>query len=104
MTLGIFQTNSQEQRAREDAHPEDDKRLVDAGILYAPDYVINAGGVIDVYYQVTKQSVEAARQHIMSIDDTLDEIFDRALATGRPTQEIADEIARVRFEAARQSA
>jgi leucine dehydrogenase len=82
------------------ARPEDGQRLVDAGILYAPDYVINAGGVIDVSYQVAKKSVEESRQHIMTIDDTLREIFDRAAETGRPTQEIADEIARQRFEAA----
>jgi leucine dehydrogenase len=82
------------------AHPEDGQRLVDAGILYAPDYVINAGGVIDVYYQVTRQPVETCRQHILGIDDDLREIFQRAAEQGRPTQEVADEIARERFDAA----
>ena len=81
------------------AHPEDGQRLVDAGILYAPDYVINAGGVIDVYYQVCGESVQKSREHILTIDDTLREIFDRAEETGRPSQDIADEIARQRFEA-----
>jgi leucine dehydrogenase len=70
------------------------------GILYAPDYVINAGGVINVASEVGGRydpaAVEAA---IANIPRTLELVFARAAETDRPTSEVADEMARARLAA-----
>lgn len=71
--------------------------LTDRGILYAPDYVINAGGVIDVCYERTGYDDARAQHHIDGIADTLAEIFARAEREGRPTAEVADAMARRRI-------
>ena len=68
-----------------------------AGILYAPDYVINAGGLIDVARFALGFDIEAARARLHRIDDTLTEIFARAEAEDRPTGDVADSIAEERF-------
>ncbi|KON82119.1 Glu/Leu/Phe/Val dehydrogenase [Azoarcus sp. PA01] len=72
--------------------------LMNRGILYAPDYVINAGGIIDVYYErIGNFDPAALRRHIEGIHDNLLEIFARARAEERPTGEVADAIAEERF-------
>ncbi|MFT4994680.1 MAG: leucine dehydrogenase [Paraglaciecola sp.] len=71
--------------------------LADKGILYAPDYVINAGGIIDIYHQKQASSAEAMRRHIEKIGDTLVEIYDRATELGLPTNIVANQIAEERF-------
>jgi leucine dehydrogenase len=63
------------------------------GILYAPDYVINAGGIIDIAYQRSDKSAEQLNQHIIRIGDTLAEIFQRSKDTSLATQVIADQMA-----------
>ena len=77
--------------------PEHDPMLQRRGILYAPDFAINAGGIIDVFYERHGGSPEQVRTHIESIGDTLSEIFTRAERTGLPTGEIASELAEERF-------
>ena len=71
--------------------------LMQRGILYAPDYVINAGGIIDVYYERTGFDATALERHIAGIDGSLTEIFARARREERPTAEVADAIAEERF-------
>ncbi len=66
-------------------------------ILYAPDYVINAGGVIDVALERESFDVDAVNARVEGIGATLSEIFARAAREGRNTSEIADQIARERF-------
>lgn len=73
----------------------DGARLAERGILYAPDYVINAGGIISVareYYG--SSSEEEVRADVSRIRDRLQAIFDEAKSSGRPTNELADELAR----------
>ncbi len=73
----------------------DGQRLADAGILYAPDYVINAGGIINVaaeYFGTA--SDEEVISRIEAIGPRLTAIFEQAAATARPTNIIADEQAR----------
>ncbi|WP_445363771.1 Glu/Leu/Phe/Val dehydrogenase dimerization domain-containing protein [Microbulbifer sp. ANSA003] len=72
--------------------------LREKGILYAPDYVINAGGIIDVYYQ-QKGDYDAAevRAHIEEIGNTMKEVFERADETGQTTAHVADRVAEERF-------
>lgn len=77
--------------------PEHDAALKHRGILYAPDFAINAGGIIDVFYERTGGSPEQIRAHVDTIGDTLAEIFQRSDRTGLPTGEIANELAEERF-------
>jgi leucine dehydrogenase len=75
--------------------PADGVRLAERNILYAPDYVINAGGIISVaaeYYG--EGSEEDVRADVGRIKDRLQGIFKDSNETGRPTHELADELAR----------
>lgn len=74
------------------------KALHDHGILYAPDYVINAGGLIHAVAQYNRTSEAEAAQEMHKIYDNLLEIFVRSKAEGRPTHEIADELAEERLK------
>ncbi len=83
--------------------PEDGARLAERNILFAPDYVINAGGIISVaaeYYGGASE--DDVRADVGRIKNRLEEIFDKARQTGRPTNELADELARSLVAAARQ--
>ncbi len=82
------------------AEPEDGKRLADAGILYAPDYVINGGGIINVaceYYGDVDD--DGVTELVARIGPRLTGIFEEAADKGLPTNEIADAQARRRIEA-----
>ena len=73
----------------------DGARLAERDILYAPDYVINAGGIISVaaeYYG--SSSKDEVLADIGRIKDRLNTIFAEARKSGRPTNELADELAR----------
>ena len=72
--------------------------LMKRGILYAPDYVINAGGIIDVYHERIGFDRSALLKHIEGIHDNLMEVFERARKEERPTGEVADAIAEERFQ------
>jgi leucine dehydrogenase len=74
------------------------RELMKRAILYAPDYVINAGGIIDVFYEREGFDRDRLVRHIDGIGDTLTEIFDRARAEELPTGVVADQIARERFQ------
>ncbi|RMH45718.1 MAG: Glu/Leu/Phe/Val dehydrogenase [Gammaproteobacteria bacterium] len=83
----------------EDRHGEVLKRR---GILYAPDYVINAGGIINVSFEENYDREKALRK-VDEIYNTLMQIFETSDKTGRPTNFIADELARERIAAAKKS-
>ncbi|MEM6539267.1 MAG: amino acid dehydrogenase, partial [Pseudomonadota bacterium] len=75
--------------------PDMDLALKERGILYAPDYVINAAGVISVGLEILEDwSEDAMIARIDRIGVSLTSIFDRAAAEKRPTGEIADQMAR----------
>ena len=75
--------------------PEDGKRLADAGILYAPDYVINAGGIINVACEYFGGVDDAGVTDLVAqIGPRLAGIFEEAAHTGEPTNVIADRQAR----------
>ena len=75
--------------------PADGMRLAERDILYAPDYVINAGGIINVAAQYYgNSSKDDVRADVGRIKDRLKKIFEQAKETGRPTNELADELAR----------
>jgi len=71
--------------------------LREAGILYAPDYVINAGGVIEVYYCREGKTVAETNMHIEGIGETVREIFERAKDQDLSTGFVADRLAEERF-------
>src|SRR5919204_5713284 len=80
---------------------DDGRRLLDRGILYAPDYVINSAapyaviGAGELGYSPDRLAVS-----VQGVADALRLIFRRARAEGRPTGEIADRIAEERVAAA----
>ncbi|WP_157014550.1 Leu/Phe/Val dehydrogenase [Mesorhizobium xinjiangense] len=85
------------------ARHEDARRLMERGILYAPDYVINAGGLINVAAELAPGGYDraATMTKVAAIPVTLSAIFERAQAQGRPTNDVAAEIAMERIEKAK---
>jgi leucine dehydrogenase len=71
------------------------------GILYAPDYVANAGGVINVYGEVVGWDEQRALDKAEDIYDTILKVFDIAEAKHIPTYEAADRLAEQRLEEAK---
>ncbi|MDH6569324.1 valine dehydrogenase (NAD+) [Streptomyces sp. SAI-117] len=87
------------------AHPGVEKDLADRGILYAPDYVVNAGGVIQVADELHGFNFERCKAKAAKIYDTTLAIFARAKEDGIPPAAAADRIAEQRMhEAARKPA
>jgi leucine dehydrogenase len=84
------------------ATPEDADRLAEAGIIYAPDFVINAGGVIHLAGSETLGWDEATMaKRLEAIGDTLADVYEAAAREGVSTAAAADRLARARIEAAR---
>ena len=83
------------------ASPKVGHLLHDEGILYAPDFVVNAGGVISVSDELHPDgwSEERVRSRTERIGDTLRAIFDEAEASGEPTSVAADVVAERRIAA-----
>ena len=79
----------------------DGERLRRRGILYAPDYVINAGGVISLGDSRYQSDPEAMRNRVAQIQDTLSKIFKRADDEGLSPAVIADRMAEERIASAR---
>ncbi|WP_278405164.1 Leu/Phe/Val dehydrogenase [Pseudoalteromonas ruthenica] len=77
------------------AEPRHGEIIREKGMLYAPDYVINAGGIINVYYETKPQGYNAddATKHVEGIFDTLLEIFQRSEKEQVSTHIIADKLA-----------
>ncbi|MBI3677208.1 MAG: Glu/Leu/Phe/Val dehydrogenase [Proteobacteria bacterium] len=71
--------------------------LKERGILYAPDYVINGGGVIRVAAQMIDWSDEEVERRVLAIGETLMKIFRRAESEGQTTNAIADRMAEERM-------
>ncbi|AYY14652.1 Glu/Leu/Phe/Val dehydrogenase [Actinobacteria bacterium YIM 96077] len=78
-------------------HPGVEKLLEDSGILYAPDYVVNSGGVIQVSDELHGFSFERAKGKAMQIFDVTRRIFALAGDEGIPPAVAADRIAERRI-------
>ncbi|MBT0584866.1 Glu/Leu/Phe/Val dehydrogenase dimerization domain-containing protein [Alteromonas oceanisediminis] len=74
------------------------EQLLDRGVLYAPDYVINAGGVIDIYHQRFDSNPDDLKAHIERIGDNLSAIFTRSANEKMATNRVANLIAEERFK------
>jgi len=81
------------------ATPEDDHRLAERGVLYVPDYVANAGGVINIAEEPAGYDHDRAWARIAGIHDTVLAVLDRAAADGIPPGEAADRHAEARIAA-----
>ncbi|MDL4863006.1 Glu/Leu/Phe/Val dehydrogenase dimerization domain-containing protein [Halomonas elongata] len=80
------------------ASPDIADLLKARGILYTPDYVANAGGVIEIAWQRRHDyRRDAVMAHIAGIETTLDEIFERARREDSDPNSVADALARERF-------
>lgn len=79
------------------AHPGIEKVLADRGILYAPDYVVNAGGVIQVADEIEGFNFERAKLRATRIYDTTREILRLADDEGVPPAVAADRLAERRM-------
>ncbi len=88
------------------ASPEVGCALFDKGMLYAPDYVINGGGIINVAAEIRGIQQDIAFDQawvdakLDALTATLGEVLDRAATEGRPTHEVANEMARERIATA----
>jgi leucine dehydrogenase len=68
------------------------------GILYAPDFVINCGGLINVASELEGYNVDKVRRQIDNVAGTLHEIFAVSDREGIPTIEAANRVAEQRIE------
>lgn len=79
------------------AEPRHGEDLMQRGILYAPDYAINAGGLINVATEVEGYDEAKSRAKVMKIYDTVLEIAERSQRAMKPTHIIADMMAEERL-------
>lgn len=83
------------------------RAVFERGLIYAPDYVINGGGIINVASEVRGLQREEAYDprwvegKLARLMETLDEVLQRSKAERRPANEIADAVAQERIRAAR---
>jgi leucine dehydrogenase len=76
------------------ATPQDGARLHDRGILYAPDYVINAGGIINVCTEYLGDGdASLVRSRIEGIPDRLEQVWTESASSGRDPAAVADAMA-----------
>lgn len=94
ITIDQFQTSIIAGAANNQlAHTYHGQRLTEKGILYAPDYVINAGGVIFAASKYLRRDEETVTKHIDDIATTLVGIFERSKREHRATSDVADAMA-----------
>ena len=76
------------------ATPADGPRIHERGILYAPDYVINAGGIINVCTEYLRDGDSSlVRQRIEGIPDRLEQVWAESADSGRDPATVADAMA-----------
>lgn len=75
-------------------HARHGELLRERGCLYAPDYVVNAGGIINVAAEFLGESARQVEGRVRQIAPRLQEILRRADASGLPSNRVADDLAR----------
>jgi leucine dehydrogenase len=73
------------------------KMLIEKDIFYAPDYVINGGGIINVYYELEGYVQERALKHAEGIYDILKNVFNKAKKENIPTYVASNKLAEERI-------
>jgi leucine dehydrogenase len=74
------------------AEPRHGDALQARGIVYGPDYAINAGGLVNVAQEYAGYDEKVSREKVLRIYDTIFEIVERAKATGVSSDKVADQI------------
>lgn len=77
--------------------PQDGIRIHELGILYAPDYAVNSGGIINIFVESQGYDENKALKKTDEIYRTMKEVFERSRTSNRPTFEVADELAEERL-------
>lgn len=79
--------------------PQDAERMVEAGIIYAPDFIVNAGGVINISHELEPGGYDKQRamDHSWLIGDTLAKVLDEAQRAAITTEEAAERVAEERL-------
>jgi valine dehydrogenase (NAD+) len=77
--------------------PDVDEALQARGIAYVPDYVANAGGIINIAYEQGGYNPAAAKRHVGRIYDTTKTLFEQAHRTGETLSALADRMAEARM-------
>jgi len=85
------------------ARPDDGRMLADRGILYVPDYVANAGGIVNIFEEFHPDGYDAdrARVSVERIEQNVQRVFEAARERGVTTAEAADALAEERLRNAR---
>lgn len=96
LKVKIICGSANNQLADEDIHG---RMVEEKGILYAPDFVVNAGGIINVYYELEGYNRERALSHAERIYDTTMKIFEIAEKEKLPTYLAANRLAEERINA-----
>jgi len=86
------------------AEPRHGDDLHARGILYAPDYAINAGGLVNVAQEAKGYDAKAARDKTLTIYDTILDICERGKRLAAPTYKVADILVEEKLGAATRSA
>ncbi len=80
------------------ATPADGERLRELGVLYCPDFLVNAGGIIEAHHQRQRSAESVRVAHIGRIETTLAEVLrlsgERRVSTASVAEELAEEILR----------
>jgi glutamate dehydrogenase/leucine dehydrogenase len=79
--------------------PRDARTLAERGILYAPDFIVNAGGVINIAYELKEDGYdqELAFAHCWRVGETLNQVLDLAASEGVSPAAAADRLAESRL-------
>jgi leucine dehydrogenase len=85
------------------ATDEDGFALHRRGIVYAPDYAINAGGLMNIYHELDGYDQTRAYDHVAGIHRTIEQILDRSMKEDLPPHLVADKIAEERVAEARKA-
>lgn len=85
------------------ATPDDGMRLFDRGIVYAPDYAVNSGGIINIFIEYDNGTYDEAKalKKADEIYDTMKTIFQRARSEKKPPFVVADRLAEERLNVRR---
>jgi leucine dehydrogenase len=75
------------------ATEQDGDALAERGIAYAPDYVVNAGGIINVSAEYLGETIDQVRDRVLAIAPRLRQVLERASREGTPSNKVADSIA-----------
>jgi leucine dehydrogenase len=85
------------------ATAEDGRRLTARGILYAPDYLVNAGGIINVAAEHLGETTAAVDERVRRIPERLAAVLDAAETSGEGPNFVADSMARAIVDDARKA-